>query len=325
MTEQSSLPAKEYRCDNACVTFQCEELQLVHEMAEAWPQITYSCVGLEIAPTTGKLHLQCYFEFKNTMRYSTFASRFKNFKLGYFKARFHTQAKAINYCKKDEKFHESGEPKHQGERTDLADIVDEIKNGVSERELSLKYVNSFAKHMKWVQRMIQLHGHPVAKAEYNLAECCMHLQVDDIPFENPQWNASAVVIGNPGIGKTEFALAHFENPLIVSHVDKLKEYDPTFHDGIVFDDMDFRHWPACSQKHLLDWTQDREINVKHAIAYIPKHTRKIFTCNYSEFPFDESNTAIMDRIYMVRTDIELTSQRVKLKPQVGYSCEQKFA
>jgi hypothetical protein len=70
-----------------------------------------------------------------------------------------------------------------------------------------------------------------------------------------------------------------------------------------------------AQKHLLDWTNDREINVKHDIVQIPKHTRKIFTYNYGEFPFDESNSAIKDRLYILETDRNLGSLRKMPKPQ----------
>ena len=159
--------------------------------------------------------------------------------------------------------------------------------------------------------MIELHGHPTHHASYSLPECCLNLRTGQIPFEDPRWSESVVLSGNAGVGKTQYALAHFENPLLISHIDKLKEFDPSFHDGLVFDDMDFSHWPLSAQKHLLDWSEPREINVKHSIAHIPARTKKIFTCNYGEFPFDMGNSAVMDRIYMIDTDRSLTSKRVK--------------
>lgn len=297
---------KVYRSDNACVTIQCDMLQLAHEILSGWSQVTYCSLGLEVAPTTGKKHLQCYIEFKNTMRATTFWKKI-NMPGSYFKSRIGTQKHAIDYTQKDGNFLTYGDPKlQQGERTDLSDIITAIKGGMKEHELSLHFVDTYARMMKWVQRMIQLHGNTVEHAKHTLAENCINLQLHPIPFDNPAWCGSACVGGNAGVGKTDYGLSHFKNPLIVSHIDKLKFFNPNFHDGIVFDDMSFIHFPLSAQKHLLDWSNDREINVKHDIVHIPKHTRKIFTYNIGEFPFDESNSAIRDRLYSVQTTKEVS-------------------
>ncbi len=334
---------KVYRSDNACVTIQSDMLQVAYDILSAWGQVTYCVLGLETAPTTGTKHLQCYFEFKNTMRASTFWKKV-NLPGSYFESRKGSQARAINYCKKGEqpseewdRLHETGPnfglnahvleyggSKCQGERTDLSDIVTDIQRGMKEHELSLKHVASFAKHMKWCQRMIQLHGNSAEHAQYTLYENCVNLQVHPVPFDHPDWIGSAAVGGNAGCGKTDYALSHFDNPLIVSHIDKLKHFNPKFHDGIVFDDMCFKHFPLSAQKHLLDWTNDREINVKHDIVQIPKHTRKIFTYNYGEFPFDESNSAIKDRLFILETSRDLGSHRKMPKPQPFGPLDEQF-
>lgn len=332
-----------YRSRNACSTiYDCTREELVEAFCD-WSQITYACVGSEICPDTRRPHLQCYFEFKHDMRQSAFTNKLGT-SVYYFSSRDGTQERAINYCKKGEQtkeewlqLHEAGPnyglnadfiewgiPKQQGKRTDLCDVIEDIQSGMKEHELSLTHRVCFAKHLKWCQRMIQLHGNPVERAQHTLAENCLNLQVHPIPFDHPDWIGSAAIGGNAGIGKTDYALSHFENPLIVSHVDKLKCFNPNFHDGIVFDDMSFTHFPLSAQKHLLDWTNEREINVKHDIVVIPKHTRKIFTYNYGEFPFDESNSAIKDRLYMLETDRSLKSHRKMPKPQPFGPLDEKF-
>uniref|UniRef100_UPI0040475A0E hypothetical protein n=1 Tax=Shewanella sp. TaxID=50422 RepID=UPI0040475A0E len=104
-----------------------------------------------------------------------------------------------------------------------------------------------------------------------------------------------LIIGKSGVGKTAFAKAHFTNPLFVSHIDDLKHLSDV-HDGIVFDDMDFKHWPVTSQIHITDYEEGRSINVKHATAYIPCKTRRIFTCN--DVPFS-CHPAIERRVHRI--------------------------
>lgn len=105
------------------------------------------------------------------------------------------------------------------------------------------------------------------------------------------------------MGKTHYALAHFKNPLVVSHIDKLKQLSPD-HDGIVFDDMCFTHWPPSSIIHLVDTELERDINIRYGTVNIPAGTRKIFTYNsdnpfYKEDISDEQKIAIERRIHRV--------------------------
>jgi len=109
------------------------------------------------------------------------------------------------------------------------------------------------------------------------------------PFEHRYPGASwsldcgsfrALVLHGPtNTGKTQCALHQFDNPLLVRHLDKLREFRAGFHDGIVFDDMSFGHMPRTSVIHLLDWELESSIHCRYACAIIPKETKKIFTTN----------------------------------------------
>jgi len=93
-----------------------------------------------------------------------------------------------------------------------------------------------------------------------------------------------LLIGPTGCGKTTYAKTHATKPaLFVSHIDQLKQFNPKKHKSIIFDDMDFTHWPITGQIAIADWDDDRAINVKHQIALIPKNTEKWFTCNRMPF------------------------------------------
>ena len=93
---------------------------------------------------------------------------------------------------------------------------------------------------------------------------------------------SIIVHGTSGTGKTCYAMAHFKNPLVTSHIDDLKRFNAELHDGIIFDDMSFSHWPREACIHLLDYDFPRSINVKHSVVTIPAKTPKIFTHNYED-------------------------------------------
>ncbi len=184
---------------------------------------------------------------------------------------------SIKYCSKDRTFVSDrftlGElPTEKGKASSLAKAVHSLQ--VDGKGLTwLAKNNPMASIMfgsriaTWLPRMRAV---PTA-SEFKL---------DDYKWDPAEaWSKTHIFWGISGIGKTEFALAHFKNPLIVSHPDKLKEHDPSFHDGILFDDVDFLHWPHNSCIHLADNKLPRDINVKCSMVTIPAGTRKIFTTN----------------------------------------------
>jgi hypothetical protein len=103
-----------------------------------------------------------------------------------------------------------------------------------------------------------------------------------------------LLIGPPGTGKTQFALAHFKEPCLVSHIDDLKNITITT-DGIVFDDMSFRHYAAGSIIHLLDREVSRTIHARYFNAQIPADLPKIFTNNRGDI-FEPEKGASEDEI-----------------------------
>jgi len=88
----------------------------------------------------------------------------------------------------------------------------------------------------------------------------------------------AFVTGPAQVGKTQWALSHFKNPLLVRRIEKLKMLTPE-HDGVVFDDLPFAHWPTEPAIHLCDWDEDSDIMARFADVTIPKCTPKFFCTN----------------------------------------------
>lgn len=97
--------------------------------------------------------------------------------------------------------------------------------------------------------------------------------------EHGQKKKCLVLTGESNTGKTKLAKAVFKNPLIVRHKDKLKQFDPVRHDGIVFDDMSFANYSRETVLALMDMDDDADINVKNSMVTIPAGTPRIFTTN----------------------------------------------
>lgn len=89
---------------------------------------------------------------------------------------------------------------------------------------------------------------------------------------------SYLIVGPPGTGKTQWALSHFENAVLVRHLDDLHNITSKT-DGLVFDDMSFRHMPAQSIIHLLDVDYDSPIHLRYTNGRIPKGMPRLFTSN----------------------------------------------
>ena len=100
----------------------------------------------------------------------------------------------------------------------------------------------------------------------------------DFTMEIKSYEKAVLVYGGSGLGKTHWTTRHFNTPLMVSHIEDLKQFSPE-NDGIVFDDMSFKHWPIESVVHLLDMEFDRSINVRYGTVTIPAHTPRMFTHN----------------------------------------------
>jgi len=202
----------------------------------------------------------------------------------------------------------TGDDKGQGNSKTVRAILEGIKQGMGYVEINEQWPEWASGHNQWVKDMVAIYKVQPTQSKFTMHQCCAMLRQHPIDFGHVDWNHSVVVVGNAGIGKTEWALAHFKSPLLVNCIDKLRAFCPVKFDGIVFDDMSFKHWPVESQIHITDWTQGRDINCRYFNGFIPAFTKKIFTCNWDRFPFAD-DSAVNDRLCVIETDKELVTMR----------------
>lgn len=123
---------------------------------------------------------------------------------------------------------------------------------------------------------------------------------------------SMVLTGLPGSGKTTWARYQFKNPLIVRHLDKLKQYNARVHDGIIFDDMNFSMMEREPKIHLLDVELDTDINVKHGMVTIPAETPRIFVTNLTLQAMLGEHDAAHDRRIVLVSIAQLLNAQLPL-------------
>lgn len=230
----------------------------------------------------GTPHLQGYVEFSIPKTLRAAKSVLQNDRV-HLERRMGTAQQARDYCLKDvpESFramsgvHYShvllGEISidRSGARSDLDLVRDAIRGGASIGDL---YENHFSAMIRYGPNLLRY------RAMFARVRPEARFELDQFQWEI-NLSTSHIFWGEAGIGKTQYALAKLPDALVVSHIDDLKDFDPSIHHGIIFDDMDFCHLPVTSQIHLLDWDMPRSIHVRYGVATIPAQTVKVFTTN----------------------------------------------
>lgn len=263
--------------------------------------ITYVCFGHEICPNTGRPHLQGYLQTISRTRWPTLKRKVGIDSL-HLEASKGSDEQNRKYCQKtreqdsqpNEVFEEFGVRREIGAsngKSNLANdeqyalVMKDIREGMSCQSLAEKYPVMWLKHYGAIEKSVKM---------FNKKTPRLYLG----PFNFyivPDWEYVQILVGPSGIGKTQFAKTLFPNPLLIRHVDKLKLYNDNYHGGIIFDDMQFTHWPESSQIHICDVTDDSDINVKHSIVTIPAGTKRVMTCNDDRIPVNLMDPAIRRR------------------------------
>lgn len=286
----------------------------------------YLIIGKETCPTTEKKHLQCFAWFKKPV--SQRQLKMVHPTAHWQKANGDAWQNKV-YCSKGEQskeeFDEMKEegpnyglnadvyeygaipqkPKKKQSKADDNLVYDAVLDAPSVRAgmdiLKSKRSRDYCLYGEQIERNVKRHKVVPTTGLYN---------IDDFLKSALSLDKPTLLCGSSNTGKTQFALAHFVNPLMVSHPDRLKLLSPD-HDGIVFDDMSFKHWPVEAVIHLLDSECDREIHIRYGTVTIPAGTKKIFTHNTSN-PFYNPETTDVEQIAAIERRYETVNILNKL-------------
>ena len=104
------------------------------------------------------------------------------------------------------------------------------------------------------------------------------------------------------LGKTEWALSQFSNPLHVTERNNLLDFRPGWHDGIVIDKILPRERPPAGFtlhecEKLTDYTLPASIRCLYRIIVIPRGVRKIVVTNVRDaWPADPEGQIVGRRV-----------------------------
>lgn len=88
-----------------------------------------------------------------------------------------------------------------------------------------------------------------------------------------------VFVGETGLGKTQFALAHFNHPLRITNKQDWIRFRDGYTDGIVFDDIHFSDWKPNTILHTVDTENAVTQDVKYSAVRIPAGVPRIICIN----------------------------------------------
>lgn len=278
--------------------------------------VRYVICGLESCPDTGRYHWQGYIELRAPVGMQRVKEEL-SCDWCHLEERRGSQSEAIEYCRKSD----TGETHEDGNKVlfEYGTAAEDGKRGPSSKNQNYKIVLEQETYQSALSKLCELEPSDYVRFNAAVRRGLMdhYLKMEVFIRDRSSFNVefidkdvfdtkAVVLTGSSGIGKTAYALAHFQKPFIVSHIDQIKDLNPLVYDGVVFDDMSFNHWPVSSCIHIVDLEMPRFINCRHVTGYMPAKFPRIFTSNLpyrSVFNFNDCNEeqekAIDRRIYHV--------------------------
>jgi len=241
-------------------------------------------------------HYHIAVQFHNSCKFTTIKNRFPRANI---QSKLYGDYEQItNYLKKFELVlrHEHGEydVSQQGKRNDIDSWKDDLDAGMEFNDLRSKHwklygSSQFSKgldaNFNWFR--------PPKITDIKPDESFAFNKLTD-------FTRTICILGNPGIGKSEYAKWCLPNAIRITKLEQLLDVRDIQKRGIIFDDFDFRKFSREEQIHLLDNTLPVTLQVRYRNVYIPAHTPKIICCNF--FPFNRDEAAFMRRICMMETN-----------------------
>lgn len=128
----------------------CADAAMINGLAVYW------IFGIELAPTTGRRHLQGYFETPDTVRFSAALALLP---LGcHLEVAKGSAEQNMVYCKKGDHWKDWGAPRPgRGHRSDMEDIRADLDAGADMRAISQAYFGQYVRYHRGFEKYLNLH------------------------------------------------------------------------------------------------------------------------------------------------------------------------
>lgn len=199
----------------------------------------------------------------------------------------------LEYVAKDGNYKDYGAVPQTKAKRDKSDLYDECRAAAESRDRDALDRAAVAGGLskQWADHLWTRHATNDTSSVREPLPGAMCMQLQQLHYTG----GSTVIVGPSGCGKTTWATVHCPKPALwVRHIDDLRKLSVE-HRSIIFDDMDFNHWPRTAQIHLVDQYMPSSINVRYGTVQIPAGMDRIFTANNPPFT---SDPAIDRRIKM---------------------------
>lgn len=165
--------------------------------------------------------------------------------------------------------------------------------------------------------------------KYNKNDHSLYKKEDfDMPLIPIPKNIVLVFIGATGLGKTQFALAHFKYPLHIRDKEDWRRLNGIT-DGIVLDDLDFANWSPLTFLKLLDVENPITQNVKYGSVRIRAGLPRIICCNHEDLLWpknihDETKAACKRRMVIHTFHTKLFGVKRDFAREIMHSLDREW-
>lgn len=173
--------------------------------------------------------------------------------------------------------------------------------------MNLPVAQALARLRERRPRDMILHGAQIRNNLINMARAQRELPALEFntPLLIPNNNKTLLVYGPSGMGKTEYALRTFANGRVIRTVDGLRKALDEGCDGLVFDDMTFKHLSRQAQIAIVDLAHDGAVPARYGDIIIPAGLPRIMTYNDGHCPVDLEDPAIRRRCELIHVPFRL--------------------
>lgn len=182
---------------------------------------------------------------------------------------------AFVYCRKEGNILMDVDYRAPGKRSDLERVALAVKAGEDLRSIANEYTTTYIRYGKGIRDAHRLLTNYETKSHFPRASYDSWIKMEILS------HTSLILSGPPGLGKTEWSLAHFEHALLCTHLEDLARITKDT-DGIVFDDMNFTHLHREAQIHIMERRFSHSIHVRYQNVSIPTGMPCIFTTNVAD-------------------------------------------